>query len=350
MPSKPSLYSKKQQKLVWLGSLFPWWGLGYFLTPKLLPLAYGSFLLWAATAGFIWGRKAPFLVVGIFLVGSASLSWEVLSTEPWRWVFDDTGLWSLLVFLSSLSSSFWASLQDAKERVRDLERGFLNTARWSIWGRLTVGVGHELRNQIAIVTGYLDQMKEDGQLSPIYQRKLERSLLANSRMLKILAQLRSLTRDCLQEPLQPLTVADVVQEALEFMQHPLEYRGISVNWTAEAGLPQAMAHPVLLETLLVDLLLDSLDRFKTQTAADGKFITLNIKSQNEGICLHYQDNCQAAVLWDDAGQLLAQQLTQHFGGSMVQTRNRAQGSEVFLHLKSVQPTVATKNQDAWLAS
>ncbi len=350
MPSIPSLYSKKQKKLVWLASLFPWWGLGYFLTPKLLPLAYGSFLLWAVTAGFIWGRKAPFLVGGIFLVGSASLSWGALSTAPWRWVLDDTSLWSLVVFLSSLSSSFWASLQDANGRVRDLERGFLNAARWSIWGRLTVGVGHELRNQIAIVTGYLDQMKDEADLSPVYQRKLERSLLANSRMLNILTQLRSLTRDCLQEPLQPTTIADVVREALEFMQRPLEYRGISVNWKAEAGLPQAMAHPVLLGTLVVDLLLESLDRFKTQTSADGKVITLNIKSQSEGICLHYQDNCHEPVLWDAAGQILANQLIQHFGGSLVQTRDRPQGWEVFLHLKSAQPRGTGLNQDALLAS
>lgn len=349
-PSKPTPYSKKQQKLVWFVSLFLWWGLGFFLTESRLSLAYGSFLLWAVTAGFIWGRKAPFLAVGIFLVGSVSLSWEVLSTESWRWVVGDTGLWTLVVFLSSLSSSFWARLQKANARVQSLEQGFLHAARWSIWGRLTVSMGHELRNQIAIVTGYLDQMNEEGQLSPAYQRKVQRSLLANDRMLKILTQLRFMTRDCMQEPLQPLSIADVLQEALEFLERPLEYRAVSVSWKAEAELPRVIAHPVLLQTLLVHLLLHSLEHFKGQTTADGKAICMDIQRQGEGIILHYQDNGQHPKLWDEAGQTLAQQLVLRLGGSIEQRVSHPAGWEVFLYLKSAQPAVHNQDHEALVAS
>jgi hypothetical protein len=342
MPSILIKCSKKHRKMVWLSSLFLGWGLAFFPGSNPKTLAYGSFLVWAISAGFVWDRKAPFLTVGIFLAGSASLSWEVLSMDPWRWFSDASGPWAFVVFLSSLSSSLWV-------RVRSLEQGILHNARWSVWGRMNVHVGHEFKNQIAIVTGYLDQMKDD-ELSAAQLRKIERSLLANERMLKLLAQLRLVTRDCLNEPLQVLTLPAVLQDALELLERPLHYRGVTVNRTFVPGLPNALGHPILLQTLLVHLILHSLERFKGQPASDRKEICIEMTRQGEGIDLHYRDNAQRAKSWDETSQTLARQLLLRQGGCLQQNRVHPQGWDVLLHFKTASQAGADGNHELLSAS
>jgi signal transduction histidine kinase len=349
MPLKSIAFSKKQQKIVWVIGLFLGWGLAFSMETDRLPLAYGSFLLWAVSAGFIWGRRAPFLSVGIFIVGAASLSWDVLSTETWQWFSSEGGLWILLIFLSTLSSSFWTRLQLEQARIHTLEHGLLHAARWTVWGRMTASMGHELRNQIAIVTGYLDQLKDED-LAPAHLRKIERSLLANDRMLKLLTQFRLMTRDSLHEPLQALALPEVLHDTLEFLESPLQYRAIAVSWKANPDLPRAMAHPALLKTLLAHLVLHSLEVFKGQESLDEKAICIEIESQGEAICLHYRDNCQHPKLWDDAGQILAEQLILQQGGSLEQRLILSTGWEVFLYFKTAQSAAADRDQEALAAS
>lgn len=64
------------------------------------------------------GQKSALPDGGIISAASASLTWEVLSTEPWRWFSGASGIWVLVVFLSSLSNSLWARHHEEKVRSR----------------------------------------------------------------------------------------------------------------------------------------------------------------------------------------------------------------------------------------
>lgn len=316
LPSLPILSHKNRLRVLWSGSLLLNWSLHFFLGSAPWPWAYGSFLVWALTAGYVWGRKAPFLAVGIFCVVSASLSWEVLST----------GVGLVLVFLSSLVSTLHFNLLREQSRNRELQGGLLQIARFHVWGRMTVGLGHELRNQIAIVTGYLDQMKED-ELPAAHRRKIERSLLANDRMLKLLTQLSLLTRDAMHEPLHPLCLPEVLQNALTFVERPLEYHSIQVRSTALPDLPRAFGHPTLMQTLFMTFILHSVDRFKAQDGS-GKTIDMDLVQDGERLRFHYRDNAQSDRRWTYADRILVEQMLQRLGASLHESAESTQGWEL----------------------
>lgn len=307
------------------------WSLQFFVGSA--SWAYGSFLVWALTAGYIWDRKAPFLTVGIFCVMSASLSWEVLSMNPWRSIPSGFGLAVLLVFLSSLVSTLHFMLHREQERIRELQDGLLQIARYHVWGRMTVGLGHELRNQIAIVTGYLDQMKEDD-LSAAQRRKIERSLLANDRMLKLLTQLSLLTRDSRHEPLQSLSLPEVLQDALQFVERPLEYHSIHVRVPALSDLPNALGHPTLMQTLFMHFILHSVDRFKDQDG-NGKEISLDLEPEGDGLRLRYRDNAKHGKPWAYADRTLAEQMLQRVGASLQDSAESPEGWQLTAFFKTL---------------
>lgn len=322
LPSLPILSSKNRLRVLWSVSLLLNCSLHFSLGSAPWPWAYGSFLLWALTAGYVWDRKAPFLTVGIFCVMSASLSWEILST----------GVGLALVFLSSLVSTLHFMLHREQSRIRELQEGLLQIARYHVWGRMTVGLGHELRNQIAIVTGYLDQMKED-ELSPAHRRKIERSLLANDRMLKLLTQLSLLTRDAMHEPLHPLCISEVLQNALQFVERPLEYHSIQVRFTALPALPRALGHPTLMQTLFMHFILHSVDRFRVQDD-HGKEIVMDLTQDGETLRFHYRDNAKSDRHWTYADRTLAEQMLQRLGATLQDSAESPHGWELIVLFKT----------------
>lgn len=332
LPSLPILSSKNRLRVLWSVSLLLNCSVHFFLGSEPWPWAYGSFLLWALTAGYIWDRKAPFLTVGIFCVMSASLSWEVLSTNPWRFLSSGAGVGLVLAFLSSLVSTLHFMLHREQTRIRELQEGLLQIARFHVWGRMTVGLGHELRNQIAIVTGYLDQMKED-ELSAAHRRKIERSLLANDRMLNLLTQLSLLTRDAMHEPLHPLDIPDVLQNALKFVERPLEYHSIQVRSTALPSLPKALGHSTLMQTLFMHFILHSVDRFKTQDG-HGKEIVMDLTQEGERLRFHYRDNAKSDRHWTYADRTLAEQMLQRLGASLQESAESPQAWELIVLFKT----------------
>lgn len=331
-PSLPITHSKNRLRVVWSSSLLLACFAHVLLGSAPWTWAYGSFLLWALTSGYVWDRTAPFLAVGIFLVMSACLSWEDLAMNPWRSIPSGFGLWLLLVLLSSLLSMLHLQRRQEQSRVRELQAGLLQIARFHIWGRMTVGLGHELRNQIAIVTGYLDQMKED-ELSPAHRRKVERSLLANDRMLKLLTQLSLLTRDAPHEPLHPLSIPEVLRSTLQFMDRPLDFHSIQVRWTAPSDLPKVLGHQTLMQTLLMLFIFHSLDRFKIQDG-NGKEICMDFTRVDEGVCLHYRDNAQRGKIWTYADKTLAEQMIQRLGGTLTEVPDSSARWELFALFKT----------------
>jgi signal transduction histidine kinase len=333
LPSLPIKYSKNRLRIVWSVSLFLSYSAQFLLGSAPWTWAYGSYLLWALTSGYIWDRKAPFLTVGIFCVMSASLSWEVLSTNPWRSIPSGFGLWVLLVFLSSLVSTLHFMLHQEQSHIREVKADLLQIARFHVWGRMTVGLGHELRNQIAIVTGYLDQMRED-ELSPAHRRKIERSLLANDKMLKLLTQLSLLTRDTMHEPLQPLAIPEVLQNALDFVERPLDYHSIHVRSTALPDLPRALGHPSLMQTLFMHLILHSVDRFRVQDGSD-KEISMDFTREGAGLRLHYRDNARSSRTWTYVDRTLAEHMLQRLGGSLEESPDSSQGWDLNILFKTL---------------
>lgn len=345
-------HSEKLRKSLWGCSLFLWFGGASFLGSGQLALAYGSFLLWAVSAGYVWGRKAPFLTVGFFLTASASLQWAILVTDPLRWLTREVGLWVLVQGLISWCSYLAWRVQQQALRIRKLEQGFLHEARLATLGRMTVSICHEMKNQIAVVLGYLDQMREDGGTVDTHERKIERSLLANNKMLKILTQLRSMSRDTLHEPLLPIALHQTLQEALDFLDRPLQYRAITVDLQLDAHMPPVMGDAVLLQTVFIHLLQQSLDHFHKQTLAEAPVKRIRIETRVEDglVWIYYHDNSLRPKPLTEAEIMVLQQLVQRQGGAVQLQPHQAPGWQVILSLKAAPTAISSKTQEALAAS
>jgi len=344
--------SEKLRKSLWGCSLFLWFGGASFLGSDQLALAYGSFLLWAVSAGYVWGRKAPFLTVGFFLAVSASLQWELLITDPLRWLSREVGLWILVQGLSSWCSYLAWRVQQQTSRIRKLEQGLLHEARLATLGRMTVSICHEMKNQIAVVLGYLDQMREDGRTVDTHERKIERSLLANNKMLKILTQLRNMSRDTLHEPLLPIALHQTLQEALDFLDRPLQYRAITVDLQLDAQMPPVMGDAVLLQTVFIHLLQQSLDHFNKQTLAEApvKLIRIETRVEGELAWFYYQDNSLRPKPLTEAEIMILQQLVERQEGAVKRQSQQPHGWQVIFSLKVAHPGISSKTQEALAAS
>lgn len=283
---------------LWGCSLLVWFGIFQFPWPARLELAYGSFLLWAVSAGLIWGgRKVPFLAVAFFLLGSFLLQKpDQTDTEQFHWLSLSHGLCILLVFVSSLCSSIWMTArktaQTAQKRQDHLEQALLQVARMSSLGRMTVSICHEMKNQIAVTIGYLDQLKDEKDFSAAHHRKIDRSLQATDKMLKILTQLRTLARDTLNEPLQAVGVNPVLLDSIDFLDRHILFHGIVMDLVLENDLPTVAGDPVQLQTIFIHLLNHSLENFKGQKAAGGQQKRIRIATEvHEGLVrIEYSDN------------------------------------------------------------
>lgn len=342
------LYGEQLRKNLWGCSLILWLAGTALLGSVQLALAYGIFMLWAIAAGPVWGRKAPFLTVCCFLTVSASLQWEILLTDPRRWLTGELGLWVIGVGLSSWCSCLLWRVQQQTSRIRQLEQGFLQEARLANLGRMTVSICHEMNNQIAVVLGYLDQMRENEDTAHPYSRMIERSRLANNKMLKILTQLRRMSRDTLHEALLPTALHQTLQEALEFLDRPLQYQSISVDLQLAAHMPKVLGDAVLLQTVFIQLLQQSLNHFQEPRLMEDPIKRIGIETRIEDglVCLHYCDNSLAPKPLSEAKIMLLQQLMQHQSGALQLKPHQAPGWRISLSLKAVDSVKSSQTHEA----
>jgi signal transduction histidine kinase len=348
MPTKSRKCSKSQRKTIWTLSACGWLGLGFLLGSEAWTWEYGSFLPWAVSAAFFWDRKAPFIATAFFLTASVCLQWDVLSMNPWHW-FSRQGFWTALIFLSCLASSLGVRLGKEQGRVRKLERTLAQAARLTVLGRMTSGICHELKNHIAVVVGYLEQLQEDEELKP-HERKIERSLLANEKMLQVLIQMREMSRELGQETIQPILLQETIQNALLFLDRPLLYRGITVTSTAVPPTLAAMGHGPCLQALLVHLMQHSLENFEQHPSKEGRTIQLDVEHRADEIHLHYRDNSHEPKGMNEMDRVVARQLMARQSGSLEWSPADAKGWAVTLRFKSAPHRDIPKPQDARAAS
>ncbi len=308
-PAQPRPESAKPNKIgslrpvprvfmaLWLSSHAFWLGLFHFSDSLRLPVAYGSYLLWAVSASFVWGRKGPVWSCICFLIITLMLPYFHLSGTEGFEAFGLTHSLLLAVMgLSSFSTSLWYESQKARKtqqnQIAALEQELIEVARSSSLGRMTVSISHEMKNQIAVTVGYLDQLRDEVDGLSIHKRKIDRSLLACDKMLKILDQLRTLARDTRLEPLQGVSLQTIIKDCTSFLERHFQYHGIELNISCSDSLPLVQADGVSLQTIFVNLLNLSIEGFKQshQTVDQKKTIRISCQLQDQSVLVQYSDS------------------------------------------------------------
>lgn len=251
-------------------------------------------------------------------------------------------------------------LEDITERLRterqlrQLESEFTHAARISILGELATSIAHEVNQPLsAIMTNAETSLRwlsrEDPNLAKVHQ--LTTRIVSGARHASdIVRRIRGMAAK--QEPERiPLSLNDVVDEALSFVRHDVEAKSIYLSARLAADLPKVQGDRTQLQQVIVNLLVNSvqaiaraggpLRRIDLATSADGDTVVFSIRDSGSGIAAEDFDrifDCFFTTKDDGVGIGLAvcQSIVIAHGGS-ISVSNHPDGGAQFRFWLPAQP-------------
>jgi len=158
-------------------------------------------------------------------------------------------------------------------QLRHLQADFAHAARVSMLGELATSIAHEVKQPLAaIVTNAETSLRWLTRTEPniAKARELTARIAASAqRANDIIQRVRAMATK--QEPeRRALNLADVIDEALHFVRHDLDARGITLSRANGGGIPSVLGDRVQLQQVLVNLLLNSIQAIAQADAAERR--------------------------------------------------------------------------------
>ena len=159
------------------------------------------------------------------------------------------------------------TIEDITERLRTeaqlrrLQADFAHAARVSMLGELATSIAHEVKQPLAaIVTNAETSLRWLAREEPNLVKASElitRVVASAQRANDIIQRVRNMAAK--QEPERlVLDLAEVVEEALHFVRHDLDARGITLSRADAGALPPVVGDRVQLQQVVVNLLVNSI--------------------------------------------------------------------------------------------
>ncbi len=180
-------------------------------------------------------------------------------------------------------------LRDLQE-MEALQERVQRSERLASLGQMAAGIAHEVRNPLGAIKGLAQYFARKFEADPAERQYAEAIISETDRLNRVIQDLLDFARP--HEPrLQPVQVADIIDHALRLVQTDLDARGIKVERSGPADLPELMADPDLLAQALLNLFLNAMDAMEDggtlTVAADmdesAQRIRLEIRDTGHGI-------------------------------------------------------------------
>jgi two-component system NtrC family sensor kinase len=185
------------------------------------------------------------------------------------------------------------SYRDVTEE-REMTRQLSNAEKLAAIGRLAGGVAHEINNPLGGILALAQiLLRVDG---PAAERKeylgeIEKSAL---RCKAIVESLLRFSRQSPQVQRRPLSINDVVTEALQFANYKYAVRDVELACHLESNLPAVFGNANQLEQVLVNLLSNAFDsvtsvrgqkrgRIEVRTSVKEGWVELEVRDSGSGI-------------------------------------------------------------------
>jgi len=172
--------------------------------------------------------------------------------------------------------------QAAVERDR-LEQQLHHADRLATIGKLVAGVAHEINEPLGSILGFAQLAQKDGDVSDGTARDLNKIIASCLQAREIVQKLKIFAR---QTPIDNrwITVWDVVDEALSFVQGRCVNQGIEVIRRAEGNVHRIEGDPVQLKQVLVNLAVNAI-----QAMHDGGTLTVTIRGSGDLVVIEVAD-------------------------------------------------------------
>ena len=174
--------------------------------------------------------------------------------------------------------SLWSDITGEKVLAEQLA----HSAKLAQLGELTTGMAHELNQPLASISlaaeNALRRLDEAVPRLDTVRQKLGMIVDQTGRVARLIDHMRVFGRTE-NMPTGPVSLRDVVDDALGILTHKLKFAGVSVRFDPEPGLPDVLGSAIPLEQVLINLISNACDAYgeKGPHGAPDRVITIEAR-------------------------------------------------------------------------
>jgi C4-dicarboxylate-specific signal transduction histidine kinase len=160
-------------------------------------------------------------------------------------------------------------------------------------GQIATGVAHEINNPLAIISGFLFNMKrtlekEGSNLNTEYfLDKISKSAINIDRIAMIVRGLKFLSRNDLTSPFEDVHIQEIIDHALDICSE--KYKATGVTLVIDDSTPEMMVNcrPVQLTQVLINLLTNAHDAV---LESEKKLVRISFKKDDRNFTISVTDS------------------------------------------------------------
>ncbi|MBR1179252.1 PAS domain S-box protein [Bradyrhizobium sp. KB893862 SZCCT0404] len=193
----------------------------------------------------------------------------------------------------------------AQQELQRVQAEFAHAARVSMLGELTASIAHEVNQPLAAIATngaaglrWLNRPVPDiGEI----RKTIENIVVDTQRAARIVARVRGMASRQVPEHAS-LCFDEIVREALLFLRHELESRGVAILHRPCPATPQVVGDRTQLQQIIVNLAINAAQAM-TQAAHDDRRIVISTVTQDAStLCCSVEDN-GPGIAAEHAGRL-----------------------------------------------
>lgn len=235
--------------------------------------------------GALFGAMFPLIaaIIRIFQYGYDMGILQV-KTDPLFWIIG-TAPFFLGLFagiggrqhdkVKNFANKIESDLEDSEVRLGEATTALADAQKFALLGTLSASIAHEIRNPLAILKAYSDQISsyiEDFEQSKdmdtlIQQLKIIPTKIdkMTDRVLKIIQSLQSFSRNSENDPLEEVNVNEIFEAVRELLNPKSKHFNIVLTFQNELENETVSARASELEQVLVNLISNSYDALEKAT-------------------------------------------------------------------------------------
>jgi C4-dicarboxylate-specific signal transduction histidine kinase len=177
----------------------------------------------------------------------------------------------------------------------------INSSKLAALGEMAGGIAHEINNPLAIISGYMQQLRKILSDFPHMAEKTEKQLSKIESMVtrisRIVLGLRSFARDGSADPVERFSLQSLVEESLILAETKLKTMGVSLKQIMPSEVIWLDGQKVQLSQVLVNLINNAFDAIEPnqekwisiQAQIIGQRLELSVTDSGHGIPLKVQE-------------------------------------------------------------
>ena len=187
---------------------------------------------------------------------------------------------------------FKKQIQKIQQEAEAQSSKISQTSRLTALGEMAGGIAHEINNPLAVIKASsqlleIELKKDYADINPKIFKSLKRIDTTVDRISKIVKGLRSFARDGKSDPMQPVSLGQLVSEAFDLSQTRFKSHGIQVDFPENLEDCYVQGRPVELVQVILNILNNAHDAV---LESDEKFVHVRLETDSSSVFLIIEDS------------------------------------------------------------